>query len=237
MLEKILEKISGPIAAAFSYQAEDAAVLGLLAELAPNLRDRIETFTLDTGKFFPETEEYHGQVQDFFGLTIRKYQAGAADLRELEQTLGEETAVRKSLENRRLCCKVRKVIPLSGALRGKSAWITGLRSAQSVTRANLQPLEWDETNGLIKINPLADWSDSDLEAYLNERKIPVHPLYRRGFKSIGCRPCTRAVEPGEDLRAGRWWWENPDCKECGLHRARQREAGKLKRDPGVLRVL
>jgi phosphoadenosine phosphosulfate reductase len=227
-LEKILEKITGPVGVAFSYQAEDVAVLGLLADIAGNLRNRIEVFTLDTLKSFPETAEYHAQTEAFFGVTIRKYRAEDSAIRELERTLGGESAVRESLENRLLCCKVRKVIPLTCALRGKTAWITGMRAAQSVTRAGLSILEWDDIHSLIKINPLADWSDADLDACIAERGIPLHPLYARGFKSIGCTPCTRAVQPGEDIRAGRWWWENPDCKECGIHRAKQRAEGSLK---------
>jgi phosphoadenosine phosphosulfate reductase len=125
--------------------------------------------------------------------------------------------MRASLENRHLCCQVRKVNPLGKILAGKSAWVTGLRASQSITRTDLKVLEYDEKFGLIKINPLADWSEEDLSAYIVKHGLPLNPLYVQGFKSIGCVPCTRPVNEGEDIRAGRWWWENPEHKECGLH--------------------
>ena len=112
---------------------------------------------------------------------------------------------------------MRKLEPLGRALAGKSAWITGLRAAQSPTRRDLQVLEYDKAHGLIKINPLVDWSDEELASYAARHQLPLHPLYEQGFTSIGCAPCTRAIKPGEDIRAGRWWWENPEHKECGLH--------------------
>jgi phosphoadenosine phosphosulfate reductase len=125
--------------------------------------------------------------------------------------------MRESLDNRHLCCHVRKVEPLHRALKGKSAWITGLRAAQSVTRSELQVVEYDEKLNLFKINPIAFWSDEELFGYIKKHNLPLNPLYKQGFKSIGCKPCTRAVSEGEDVRAGRWWWENPEHKECGLH--------------------
>jgi phosphoadenosine phosphosulfate reductase len=212
-LADILRKIKGPVALAFSHQAEDAAALHLA--LGCGQRPP-EVFTLDTGKLFPETLAYHEEAEKFFGLRIKKYSPGGEDLRVLEEKLGA-WGMRESLENRRLCCHVRKVLPLRKALAGKSAWITGLRAVQAVTRAGLQALEYDAANGLIKINPLAAWTDEDLAGYVAEHGIPLHPLYGKGFQSIGCSPCTRAVREGEDARAGRWWWESPGHKECGLH--------------------
>ncbi|MDR1317197.1 MAG: phosphoadenylyl-sulfate reductase [Spirochaetales bacterium] len=209
----ILAKIKGPVALAFSHQAEDAAVLHLA--LGRGL-EGLEVFTLDTGKLFPETYTYHREAERFFGLRIIKYSPDEEAVRSLEKKLGG-WGMRESLENRRLCCHVRKVAPLQKALAGKSAWITGLRASQSVTRAGLQILEYDAVNGLIKINPLAAWTDQELAAYIEEHGIPVHPLYAKGFKSIGCSPCTRAVREGEEARAGRWWWESPGHRECGLH--------------------
>ncbi|GHU33134.1 phosphoadenosine phosphosulfate reductase [Betaproteobacteria bacterium] len=212
-LSGILEKIAGDVALAFSYQAEDVVALHLAR--AQTVRP-VQVFTLDTGRLFPETNAYHAELEAFFGIDIQRYIPDEPDVRALEKRLGE-WGMRHSLENRHDCCRVRKVDPLRRALQGKSAWITGLRAAQSVTRTNLQKLEFDDNNGLIKINPLADWSDERLFDYISRCHLPLHPLYAKNFKSIGCAPCTRAVEPHEDIRAGRWWWENPEHKECGLH--------------------
>ena len=123
-----------------------------------------------------------------------------------------------SIEDRKTCCNIRKIEPLKRAFAGLDVWICGLRRDQSVTRSEMQPIEWDENNGLIKLNPLIDWTEEKVRAYIKAHNIPYNPLHDRGFPSIGCQPCTRAVLPGEDLRAGRWWWENPDTKECGLHK-------------------
>ncbi|MDR3201149.1 MAG: phosphoadenylyl-sulfate reductase [Spirochaetales bacterium] len=209
----MLSDIKGPIALAFSHQAEDIAVLHLTLACKP---ESLEVFTLDTGKLFPETLSFHDEAEKFFGISIIKYRPEPDELRTLENKLGP-WGMRESLENRHLCCSVRKVIPLQKALKGKTAWITGLRAAQSVTRTDLKIREYDEANGLLKINPIAAWTDEQLSAYIRENGLPIHPLYAKGFKSIGCEPCTRAVKEGEDIRAGRWWWENPEHKECGLH--------------------
>jgi phosphoadenosine phosphosulfate reductase len=212
-LARILSAIKGPLALAFSHQAEDTAALHLTLACKP---ESLEVFTLDTGKLFSETLSFHEEAEKFFGISIKKYRPAPAEIRTLENKLGL-WGMRESLENRRLCCGVRKVAPLQKALEGKSAWITGLRAAQALTRADLKILEYDEANGLLKINPLAAWTDEQLSAYIRENGLPLHPLYAKGFKSIGCEPCTRAVKKGEDIRAGRWWWENSEHKECGLH--------------------
>jgi phosphoadenosine phosphosulfate reductase len=237
-LRNILNAIKGPIALAFSHQAEDVAALHLVLQykmescaqragahgagahgadaLGAGALWALEVFTLDTGKLFPETLAYHEEVEKFFGIAIKKYHPDQNAVQKLEEELGE-WGMRESLDKRHHCCHIRKVEVLRQALAGKSAWITGLRAAQSITRANLQIFEYDENNGLLKINPLADWSDTDLSAYIKTHNLPVNPLYGKGFKSIGCAPCTRAVKENEDIRAGRWWWENPEHKECGLH--------------------
>ena len=219
-LEMMLEKIAGPVAMAFSHQAEDAAVLRLLTRCAPSIRERLRVFTLDTRKLFPETSGYHEEAENFFGLRIAKISPSDEEIARLEAELGDERGIRTSVEHRKRCCRVRKVLPLAGALAGKSAWITGMRAAQSESRTGLPELEWDGEHRMVKLNPLAPWSDKDLADYIAEQGIPVHPLYEKGFKSIGCAPCTRAVKDGEDIRAGRWWWENGTCKECGLHPGR-----------------
>jgi phosphoadenosine phosphosulfate reductase len=144
-------------------------------------------------------------------------------VRRLEAKLGE-FGIKESIGNRKECCRVRKVEGLKTALAGKSAWITGLRAGQSVTRSGLNIMEYDELHGLVKINPIARWSAEELKNYTEANNLPVHPLYKGGYKSIGCAPCTRPVAEGEDIRAGRWWWEDPDRKECGLHIKEQYEA-------------
>jgi phosphoadenosine phosphosulfate reductase len=219
-LERILESVRGPVALAFSYQAEDAAALHLLLQCNSGSKGGIsdlEVFTLDTHKLFPEIAAYHQALEAFFGIPIRAYQPDPTEEKDLEAKLGE-WGMRDSLENRHLCCDVRKVHSLQKILATKNAWVTGLRASQSVTRSDVKMLEYDEQFNLIKINPLYNWSEEDLGAYTQKYKLPVNPLYAKGFKSIGCAPCTRPVKDGEDIRAGRWWWENPEHKECGLHR-------------------
>jgi phosphoadenosine phosphosulfate reductase len=124
----------------------------------------------------------------------------------------------ESIENRKECCNIRKIEPLKRAFKGLDAWICGLRKSQSVTRADMNLVEWDANNNLIKINPIINWSNHDVLDFISLNKIPYNVLHDKGFPSIGCQPCTRAVKPGEDIRAGRWWWENPEQKECGLHK-------------------
>ncbi|MDR2797667.1 MAG: phosphoadenylyl-sulfate reductase [Treponema sp.] len=211
----------GPAALAFSYQAEDAAALHLLLQCGG---EEVEVFTLDTRRLFPETGAYHRELELFFKVPIHQYYPDPEEEKKLEAELGE-WGMRESLEKRQRCCDVRKVRPLGRLLAGKNAWVTGLRAAQSITRSELKLLEYDEQFGLIKINPLADWSDEDLAAYIERYRIPLNPLYAQGFKSIGCAPCTRAVQEGEDIRAGRWWWELPGHKECGLHTRRAATGG------------
>ncbi|MDR3114514.1 MAG: phosphoadenylyl-sulfate reductase [Treponema sp.] len=211
----ILDRIKGPIALAFSYQAEDVAALHLLLRYTPKSLE-LEIFTLDTLKLFPETQGYHEKVEAFFRISIKKYYPLPDEAQKLEEQLGA-WGMRGSLEDRHACCHVRKVNPLRQALAGKSAWVTGLRAAQSLTRKGLQILEYDEEHRLLKINPLVSWTDQDVADYLHTHDLPLHPLYAQGFKSIGCAPCTRPVREGEDSRAGRWWWENPEHKECGIH--------------------
>jgi phosphoadenosine phosphosulfate reductase len=227
-LSRILKTLRGPVALAFSYQAEDAAALHLLLRALGPDAESVEVFTLDTKRLFPETAAYHRELEAFFNIPIRRYYPDPEEEAALDAELGE-WGMRESLESRRRCCDVRKVRPLGRLLTGKSAWVTGLRAAQSITRSALKHLEYDEKFGLVKINPLADWSDEDLSAYIDRYRLPLNPLYAQGFKSIGCAPCTRPVREGEDIRSGRWWWENPDHKECGLHNRR----GSMKSPKGL----
>jgi phosphoadenosine phosphosulfate reductase len=214
VLPDIFEKINGHVALAFSHQREDVAVLDMLLKCRG--AEKVEIFTLDTLELFPETYAFNREVEEFFGISVKIYCPDPVLTEELENEQGEY-GIRESIEKRKRCCYVRKVKSLKCALEGKSAWITGLRAEQSVTRSGLALLEYDEAHGLIKINPLVHWSEKDVSDYTEKYGLPVHPLYKAGYKSIGCFPCTRPTAEGEAPRAGRWWWEDADKKECGLH--------------------
>jgi phosphoadenosine phosphosulfate reductase len=209
-----------PAAFASSLGAEDMVLTDLIAKHAP----AIEIFTLDTGRLHAETYRLLQQITDHYDLRIRvMYPNGEA----VERLVAEHgiNGFFNSAASRKACCAARKVEPLRRALAGKRAWITGLRRAQSPTRTDLPQQEYDAANGLEKFSPLADWREQEVWAYLHVCGVPYNALHDRGFPSIGCEPCTRAVMPGEDIRAGRWWWEQPDGKECGLHQASPRQAG------------
>ncbi len=201
------------IAFSTSLGLEDQVLTHMIAGINPSAR----FFTLDTGRLFPETYDLIDRTVQKYNISIDVY---FPDARDVEQMVKEKgiNLFYDSIENRKLCCEVRKLRPLARAMSGLDAWITGLRRDQSVTRKNLKKVEWDENNAKVKINPLAYWTLDEVNQYIEQHKIPVNPLHKKGFVSIGCQPCTRAVEPGEDVRAGRWWWENPETKECGLHK-------------------
>lgn len=203
------------IALAFSHQIEDTIALDLVLKSGVK-KENIEVFTLDTKKLFKESLDYQSEVERFFGITITPYSAEDSAILALESDLGE-WGIRDSVENRKKCCAVRKIEPLKLALKDKVAWISGIRIAQSITRTNTKLVENDEHFGIIKLNPLFDWSDEKMWDYAKSHNLPINALYGRGFSSIGCSICTRAIKEGEDIRAGRWWWENPNHKECGLH--------------------
>jgi len=201
-----------PAAFACSFGAEDMVLLDAIAAKART----IEVFTLDSGRLPEETHALLETVRDKYPIAIRTYfPHGAA----VETWIGQNgpNAFYKSVAQRQQCCHIRKVQPLARALAGKKSWITGLRREQSQARQTLQSEAWDDANGLIKINPLLEWSNDDVWAYIHANRVPYNALHDRGYPSIGCAPCTRAVQPGEDSRAGRWWWES-SSKECGLHR-------------------
>jgi phosphoadenosine phosphosulfate reductase len=196
-----------------SLGAEDQVITQIIAGIDPG----IYMFTLDTGRMFQET-------YDLLDLTMKRYKVQIKvffpDPASVEQMVNKKgiNLFYESIENRKLCCQTRKIEPLRRALAKVDFWISGLRREQSVTREDLDIIEWDNLNNKIKINPLIDWKSEDLWDYIRQNKIPYNPLHDAGFPSIGCKPCTRAIEPGEDIRAGRWWWENPEMKECGLHK-------------------
>ena len=205
----------GKIALAFSHQIEDTIALDLTLKAGIN-RANLEVFTLDTKKLFDESLAYQAEVARFFDIERKAFSAEDSAIIALENELGE-WGMRESVEKRKHCCAVRKIEPLKIALSGKVAWISGIRIAQSITRAETKLLEDDKNFALKKINPLFDWEDSKMWDYAKSANLPINALYSQGFSSIGCNVCTRAIKEGEDIRAGRWWWENPDHKECGLH--------------------
>lgn len=213
VLNRALELWHPRIALASSFSLEDAVVVHLLMEI----RKDAQVFALDTGRLNPETYECAEALRRRYGLKIQWFFPERVAVETLEREKGL-FSFRESVDNRKECCGIRKVEPLRRALSGLDAWITGLRREQSVTRTELAAVEVDKANGgIYKINPLAAWTLEDLWAFARQHKIPFNTLYDRGYTSIGCAPCTRAIDPGEDQRAGRWWWENPEHKECGLH--------------------
>jgi len=194
-----------------SFGQEDQAITQAIA----STKSPIEIFTLDTGRQFQESYELMDLTIKKYGISLQTFFPNTSAVESLVAKKGFNSFY-TSVENRKECCFVRKMEPLNRALQGAKVWITGLRAEQSENRAEMPIIEWDENRQLWKINPLIDWSFSQLENYLQEHKIPQNPLHKKGFISIGCAPCTRAISEGEHPRAGRWWWENSQ-KECGLH--------------------
>ena len=203
---------AGEVTFANSFGAEDMVLTDLiLAERLP-----IEIFSLDTGRLPAETYTLMGEVEKRYSTKLKVFFPDATAVEQYVRTEGIN-AFYDSVELRKACCGIRKVEPLRRALAGKKAWITGLRAAQSTTRTELAPREFDAGNGLEKFNPLFDWSEQEVWAYIRIHELPYNALHDQFYPSIGCAPCTRSIAVGEDVRAGRWWWENPESKECGLH--------------------
>lgn len=212
ILEGVLKEFGQKIGFSTSLGAEDQVITAMLAGIDKS----VKLFTLDTGRMFPETYEVLHRTINRYGIDIHVYFPEAARVEEMVNSKGINLFY-ESIENRKLCCHIRKIEPLKRALTGLDAWITGLRREQSITRHDMKVVEWDETHGLIKVNPLIEWSQEMVWDYILKHNIPYNKLHDQGFPSIGCQPCTRAIEKDEDVRAGRWWWENPESKECGLH--------------------
>ena len=212
LLLREVAALHAPAVLASSLGAEDMVLLDML----DRQRLPIAVFTLDTGRLHAETYDLLQRARQRYSVPIAVF---APDNGHIEAYIGAHgpNGFYDSIELRRACCQVRKVRPLKRALAGKRAWITGLRREQSVTREAVPFKEWDSENQLHKFNPLADWSTDEVWAYLHDYDVPTNALHARGYPSIGCAPCTRAVAPGEDLRAGRWWWEDEAYRECGLH--------------------
>lgn len=214
VLAFFLDEYKGHIALASSLGIEDQVLTAMICRIAPST----QIFTLDTGRLFPETYSLIERTNMTYGIKIHLF---FPDYHEVEKMVNESgvNLFYESIEKRRMCCHVRKLEPLKRAFSGLKVWICGLRHEQSVTRTDNQMVEWDEKNGLLKLNPLIDWTEEQTWAYIRQHGVPYNKLHDQGFPSIGCQPCTRAVKPGEDVRAGRWWWEAPEHKECGLHKS------------------
>lgn len=211
-IEQLCEEFPGKVIFTTSFGYEDQVITDIIC--SNNLP--VEIATLDTGRLFEETYKVFSRTIEKYKINIKTYYPEAADVEELLSRKGPFSFY-DSVENRKECCFIRKVKPLKRALDGNKVWITGLRADQSANRENMNAIEWDEGYGLYKYNPLLDWTLDDVKEHIKSNYVPYNVLHDRGFVSIGCAPCTRAIQPGEDFRAGRWWWESNSKKECGLH--------------------
>ena len=212
MLVDLAEKFPGEVVFTTSFGIEDQVITDMI--FSNNID--IKVVTLDTGRLFEETYKVFNRTVDKYGKMIGVYFPSHESVEKMVAEKGP-LSFYQSLENRKECCNIRKVLPLKRALEGNECWITGLRASQSDNRHDLDFFVWDAGFQLIKFNPLLHWSLEDCQAYVKKNNVPYNVLHDRGFVSIGCAPCTRAIQPGEDFRAGRWWWENNSKKECGLH--------------------
>jgi len=213
LLERVQDEYS-PATLANSLGAEDMVLTDLIAKHAAE----IELFTLDTGRLNPETYDLLAKVQEIYGdkLKVRIFAPQSDSIQQYVEANGIN-GFYNSVELRKACCAIRKVEPLKRALAGKKAWVTGMRRQQASTRSNLAVEEWDADHGLTKFNPLADWTEKEVWEYIHSNGVPYNALHDKHYPSIGCAPCTRPIAVGEDIRAGRWWWEDEAGKECGLH--------------------
>lgn len=212
VLQFFIDKYKSEIAFASSMGAEDQVITHFIAEIDKS----VKIFTLDTGRVFPETYSLISKTNKHFQINIQIY---FPDTNNVEKMVNEKgiNLFYDSIENRKQCCNIRKIEPLNRAFQGLKVWICGLRREQAITRKDMQMIEWDITNNMLKINPLINWSEKELWDFIKQKGIPYNKLHDQSFPSIGCQPCTRSISEGEDVRAGRWWWENPESKECGLH--------------------
>jgi len=223
--EELKEKSPAVVIGYFLQHFGDQIVLStslgledqVITEMVLHQKKDTEVFTLDTGRLFPETYDLIARTNKHFGIRMKTYFPEAARVEKMVAENGINLFY-DSVEKRKLCCSIRKVAQLPRAFKGKQAWICGLRKDQSVSRFFNKLVEWDAANKLVKINPLIRWTEKEVWDYIKKKNIPYNLLHERGFPSVGCEPCTRAIEPGEDIRAGRWWWENELHKECGLHK-------------------
>jgi phosphoadenosine phosphosulfate reductase len=216
ILQWVADQYGNKAGLASSFGMEDMVLIDMLAKVDGD----ITIFTLDTGRLHEETYETMERVRSKYGVQIKSYFPDSAAVEQLERDKGFYS-FRESIENRKECCAIRKIEPLNRALADLDAWITGLRRDQSVTRTTVLKVSEDSDHPpMMKINPIADWSLEQVEQYIKKNNVPINPLHKKNYPSIGCSPCTRPISEGEDIRAGRWWWENSENKECGLHRPR-----------------
>ncbi len=215
LLKWAFEKYGDNVALASSFQCEESVLIDMLAKIrGKNFR----VFTLDTGRLDEETYEVMEKIRQKYDIVIEALFPDRVAIEKLEHEKGFYS-FRTSIEARKECCGIRKVVPLNRMLSHLDAWITGLRRQQAVTRTDTPKVEYDvPKKGVVKINPLIDWTSGQVWDYIKKNALPYNKLHDIGYPSIGCAPCTRAVKPGEDIRAGRWWWETPEQKECGLHK-------------------
>jgi len=222
-----IESFGSRLAIATSFQAEGMVIVDIAAELAPEVR----VFTLDTGRLPAETYQMMEEVHRRYGIRVETVFPDSAEVESMTSRHGANLFY-ESVANRALCCRVRKVRPLERKLGTLDAWASGLRRGQQQSRGRARKVEIDAGHGsIVKLNPLADWPAQQVEDYIRERQVPRHPLYAAGYTSIGCQPCTRPTRPGEDPRAGRWWWEQQAAKECGIHFSPE---GNVERQADVL---
>lgn len=209
-LQVLVERFPNEVIFSTSFSYEDQVITHLIKNL------NVDIFTLDTGRLFEQTYETWASTKAFFKKDIKAYYPDTEELKKFVAENGPNSFY-QSVEQRKACCTIRKVYPLKSALKGYKVWITGLRSEHSSNRQNMPSLEWDEDNRIIKYHPLLHWSTAQVTDYVKDNHLPYNYLHKKGFVSIGCEPCTRAIKEGEDFRAGRWWWEDANKKECGLH--------------------
>jgi phosphoadenosine phosphosulfate reductase len=211
-LAVLADRFAGKIVFSTSFGWEDQVITHMIfANKLP-----IKVFTLETGRLFPETYYVWNRTMEMYGEAIHAYYPNNIALEQMVNAKGPNSFY-ESVENRKECCGIRKVEPLKRALQGNDLWVTGIRADQSANRQFMGDVEWDEQNNLIKFHPLYNWTLDEVKSYIRQYNIPYNTLHDKGFPSIGCAPCTRAVREGEDFRAGRWWWEDQSKKECGLH--------------------
>lgn len=212
LLQSFMSQYGARLALSSSLSIEDQTLTDMMLRIDP----QANIFTLDTGRLFPETYELIDRTNEHYKVKLKVYCPQTDALQQFVATEGINPFY-ESIEKRHACCEVRKLEPLRRAFRDLDVWVCGLRSAQSVTRSDMRLIEWDERHGLLKINPLIHWTEQQVWDYIRENRVPYNRLHDKGFPSIGCEPCTRAVRRIDDVRAGRWWWESPDHRECGLH--------------------
>jgi phosphoadenosine phosphosulfate reductase len=208
----LADTFPGKVVFSTSFGWEDQVITHMI--FSNNLP--IKIFTLETGRLFPETYYVWNRTMEMYGKPINAYYPQNQQVEQMVSTKGPNSFY-ESVENRKECCSIRKIEPLKRALAGNELWVTGIRAEQSANRQFMDDVEWDEQNRIIKFHPLFNWTLSEVKDYIKKNNIPYNPLHDKGFPSIGCAPCTRAVAPGEDFRSGRWWWEDQTKKECGLH--------------------